>query len=123
MVNTLTLTNTCTRFYRFQFLPFSHFGLIDQSLIIRFFFSGGLPRYRKSAEQGIVDAQHKLALLYKEGRGVPRTGGEAAWWFLKAADQGHAGAASNLGEMYKLASTRAPPPLSQDLQPKRSNSP
>ena len=52
------------------------------------------------AEQGDVDAQAYLGLMYAEGKGVPEDDAEAVKWFLKAAEQGNAYAQYNLGFMY-----------------------
>jgi TPR repeat protein len=38
--------------------------------------------------------------MYYTGQGVPQDDAEAARWYRKAADQGHAGAQFNLGAMY-----------------------
>jgi TPR repeat protein len=40
------------------------------------------------AEQGYVDAQYTMGLLYKNGRGVPRNDTQAERWFKRAAEQG-----------------------------------
>lgn len=53
------------------------------------------------AEKGDPNAQYNLAILYYEGRGVPRNYAEAAKWYRKAADQGDVSAQYNLGNMYK----------------------
>jgi TPR repeat protein len=71
---------------------------------------GQLPRdyaeaaswYLKAAEQGQVNAQSNLGLMYAEGRGVPRNYVEAVRWYTKAAEQGDAGAQGNLAIMYQL---------------------
>ena len=44
------------------------------------------------AETGDPLAQHVLACRYAEGAGLPRDMERAAFWFRKAAEQGHAGA-------------------------------
>ena len=38
--------------------------------------------------------------MYDQGQGVPQSSKEAAIWFRKAADQGHAAGHFNLGVMY-----------------------
>ena len=48
--------------------------------------------FRKSANQGFAEAQHKLGVLYDGGKGLPQDYSEAAKWYRKAADQGHAAA-------------------------------
>jgi uncharacterized protein len=55
---------------------------------------------RKAAEQGSVESQFNLGLMYSEGNGVTRDYAEAAKWFRKAADQGLAVAQFSLGKMY-----------------------
>ena len=52
------------------------------------------------ADQGDVDAQFKLGVIYDIGLGVPENDAEAVKWYRKAAEQGHANAQSNLGFMY-----------------------
>ena len=52
------------------------------------------------AEQGDVEAQFKLRVMYDNGQGVPQDNATAAKWFTKAAEQGHANAQYNLGVMY-----------------------
>ena len=52
------------------------------------------------AEQGHVDAQNLLGIMYREGHGVPQDHVEAAKWFRLAAEQGFAGAQASLGVTY-----------------------
>ena len=40
----------------------------------------------KAADQGHAHAQHKLGLMFSEGRGVAQTDVEATRWYRKAAD-------------------------------------
>jgi TPR repeat protein len=47
-----------------------------------------------------ADAQHRLAVKYANGDGVPVDMQKAAYWFGKAAEQGHARAQYNIGVMY-----------------------
>ena len=56
--------------------------------------------YRKAAEQGDVEAQHNLGLMYYNGEGVAEDNAEAVKWFRKAAEQGYARAQYGLGFMY-----------------------
>jgi TPR repeat protein len=56
--------------------------------------------FKPLAEQGDVEAQHNLAVLFKTGKGVMKDLKKAAQWFRKAADQGLAEAQFNLGHMY-----------------------
>ena len=57
--------------------------------------------FLKAADQGYATAQFNLALMYYNGRGVPRDYQAAARWYRKAADQGNAKAQYNLGQMVK----------------------
>ena len=41
-----------------------------------------------------------LGVLYADGDGVPKDPGQAAQWYLKAAEQGNAVAQNNLGVLY-----------------------
>ena len=52
------------------------------------------------AEQGHVDAQNLLGIMYREGHGVLQDHVEAAKWFRLAAEQGFAGAQASLGVTY-----------------------
>ena len=56
--------------------------------------------FRKAAEQGDVDAQLWLGVMYANGKGVPEDDQEAASWYYRAAEQGHAEAQFRLGVMY-----------------------
>jgi TPR repeat protein len=56
--------------------------------------------YRKAAEQGDVDAQVLLGLLYDLGHGVPQDFTQAASWYRKAAEQGNVDAQYYLGTDY-----------------------
>ena len=55
--------------------------------------------YRQAADQGHAEAQFRLGLLYRDGRGVPQVRTVAAMWLRRASDQGHAEAPSRLGDM------------------------
>ena len=52
------------------------------------------------ADQGDVDAQYNLGVIYSIGLGVPENDAEAVKWNRKAAEQGYAKAQYNLGVMY-----------------------
>ena len=56
-----------------------------------------LPEIRASAEEGNVDAQKILGMLYANGTGVPEDAVEAARWYWSAAEQGDADAQYILG--------------------------
>lgn len=52
------------------------------------------------AEQGNLDAQLKLASIFRSHQGM-KNGKKAVKWFTKAADQGHMKSHWRLGDMYK----------------------
>ena len=56
--------------------------------------------FKKLAEQGNAAAQYNLAVMYKNGRGVPKDEQRAVTWFQEAAVQGDVAAQYNLGVMY-----------------------
>jgi len=56
--------------------------------------------YIRKAEDGDVDAQYNLGVIYYHGEGVPRDFEKAYIWFRKAAEQDDADAQYNLGFMY-----------------------
>ncbi len=56
--------------------------------------------FKPLAEQGDVQAQYNLGVLYHNGTGVPQDYAEAVKWCRKAAEQGDARAQSDLGAAY-----------------------
>ena len=56
--------------------------------------------YRRAAEQGDVDSQWNLGVMYDIGRGVVHNDKEAVKWYRLAAERGDAKAQNNLGWMY-----------------------
>ena len=52
--------------------------------------------YRKAAEQGNAYGQNKLAIMYRNAKGVSQDDKEAVKWYRKAAEQGLAVAHNNL---------------------------
>ena len=56
--------------------------------------------YRLAADQGEVQAQYCLGMMYYRGEGVPQDYVQAAKWYRLAADQGYAHAQANLGLKY-----------------------
>ncbi|KAF9167036.1 hypothetical protein DFQ26_006054 [Actinomortierella ambigua] len=52
-----------------------------------------------SGGQGNADAQNALGVMFYNGRGTMMNTAEAKRWFQKAAEQGHAGAQTNLGAL------------------------
>jgi len=55
---------------------------------------------KKLAEQGDVNAQYNLGVMYNNGTGVEQNFKEAVKWYRKAAEQGQVYAQSNLGVIY-----------------------
>ena len=55
---------------------------------------------REAAEQGDMEAQFNLGLMYDNGQGVAENDVEAVRWYRKSAEQGDANAQNNLGGMY-----------------------
>jgi TPR repeat protein len=61
-----------------------------------------LQEWRPLAEQGNLDAQNNLALMYYKGMGVPQDYAEASKWYRLSAEQGVAVAQKNLGYLYDM---------------------
>ncbi len=57
--------------------------------------------YKKAAQQGSVDAETDIALMYANGKGVTRDPAQAVAWFRRAAEGGDASAQYNLALMYE----------------------
>jgi TPR repeat protein len=57
---------------------------------------------RRSAEQGMTQAQYNLGLLYENGTGVERSLAAATGWWERAAEQGHIEAQVATGTQYFL---------------------
>lgn len=58
------------------------------------------PWMEKAAKGNFTEAQHDLAILYEEGKGVKASMPMAAEWYLKAADNGSMPAQFKLVKMY-----------------------
>lgn len=67
----------------------------DGPVFIRLYVAGG------GAVKSVA-GQHKIALMYYIGMGVPKDYVQAAKWYRLAADQGEASAQLSLGTMYSL---------------------
>lgn len=59
-----------------------------------------IDNYLAKAQEGDLDAQYNLGIIYYNGQGVPKDYKEALNWFLQASQQGDADAQYNLGIMY-----------------------
>lgn len=57
---------------------------------------------REAAEQGDMEAQNGLGMMYVRGKGVAQDYDEAVRLFRKAAESDHAPAQKNLGQMYRM---------------------
>ncbi len=53
------------------------------------------------AESGDADAQYRIGVMYRDGKGVPRYISEALIWFRRAAEQNEARAQAALGDIYR----------------------
>ncbi|MFM2444751.1 MAG: hypothetical protein RJB09_1937 [Pseudomonadota bacterium] len=62
-------------------------------------FTSAAEFFRKAAERGNMDGAYSLAVLYREGRGVPQDIPEAAKWLRRAADDHIAAAEVELAIM------------------------
>ena len=62
--------------------------------------AASLEETQRLANQGYVDAQNNLGLMYYDGEGVRQDYAKAAEWYQKAANQGVGQAQFNLGVMY-----------------------
>ncbi len=58
--------------------------------------------YLKAARQDYPKAQHNLALLYEDGRGIKQDYRQAAIWYEKAASAGFSESQNNLAVLYLL---------------------
>lgn len=65
-------------------------------------YATALQEFRPLAEQGNVNAQFALGVMYDEGQGVPQDYEEAAKWWRNSAEQGDADAQFNIGFMYEF---------------------
>ncbi len=63
-------------------------------------YTTALREWRPLAEQGVVEAQYNIGVLYYHGQGVPQDFRQARHWWKKAAAQGLAKAQRNLGMLY-----------------------
>mmetsp|Transcript_47097 Transcript_47097/g.109940 ORF Transcript_47097/g.109940 Transcript_47097/m.109940 type:complete len:111 (+) Transcript_47097:2-334(+) len=64
--------------------------------------------YHRAADQGHLDAQCELGLLYRDGTGVPQDDREAARLFRRAANKGHAGAQCELAACFRSGRVALP---------------
>ena len=61
---------------------------------------GGIWAFTKLAQTGDTRYQEELALMYSDGKFVPKDYAEAVKWFRKAAERGNSECQYNLGTMY-----------------------
>ena len=79
-----------------------YFGMLLLSavvmiLAVRLTVASELDSIKAKAEQGFVNAQFILGVMYDTGRGVPQNDAEAVRWFRMAAEQGNADAQVHAG--------------------------
>jgi hypothetical protein len=65
-------------------------------------FARALRIWMPLADKGDVESQFNLGRMYARGDGVQRDLKEAAYWFEKAAKNGHLGSAERLSHMYEV---------------------
>jgi uncharacterized protein len=63
-------------------------------------FAEALKNLQPIAEKGNADAQFRLGLMYREGKGVAQDDKQGVSWLSKAAEQGQAEAQENLAFSY-----------------------
>jgi len=56
--------------------------------------------FKAMADKGDARSQYNLAVMCKNGKGVPQDYAEAFKWYQMAAEQGHVGAQFNVATMY-----------------------
>jgi FOG: TPR repeat, SEL1 subfamily len=66
-------------------------------------------------EQGDPNAQHNLAVMYYQGKGIKQDKQKAFYWYTKAAEQGEPKAQYNLATMYHQGDG-----IKQDIQKQQS---
>lgn len=76
------------------FFVFPMVGICDADYdrcVINFGDNGNLPltSLLQRAEEGLVEAQYCLAVVYHEGKNVARDRAQAAVWYLRAGQKGH----------------------------------
>ena len=64
-------------------------------------YAGAARLLQPLAEAGNHAAQYNLALMYRDGQGIPRDSAAAQKWFTKSAEQGDADAQNDLAAMYQ----------------------
>ena len=60
--------------------------------------------YAQAAQQGLPAAQHKLAMMYEHGKGVPQDNMTACKWYLLASKNGHEPSSQRLNAMTRQMS-------------------
>ena len=93
------------------FLPALFVSLLSNSVLAGFedgiaaYQANDLPlaykEFREAAENGHVDSQYNLALMYEKGIGTAKDEKEATVWYRKAAARGNTFAQYNLAVMYE----------------------
>ena len=64
-------------------------------------YAAAIAEWRPLADQGNLEAQFGMGIIYENGRGIGRDYTEASSWYTMAAEGGHPGAQFNLGNMYQ----------------------
>ena len=85
--------------FLFSFSVFADFQA-GKDAYVRGDFQTALKNWKPLAEQGNIEAQINLGVMYYKGVGVTQDNKEAVKWYRLAAEQGYARAQHNLGFMY-----------------------
>ena len=64
-------------------------------------YATAIAEWQPLADQGNLEAQFGMGIIYENGRGIGRDNTQAAEWYTLAAEGGHPGAQFNLGNMYQ----------------------
>lgn len=83
-----------------QPLPASSQALLETTVRLEALTVSDFTEVVSEAQSGHPEAQYLMALLYDEGRFVPRDFAVARRWMLKSAEQGYVPAQTGMGEMY-----------------------
>lgn len=66
-------------------------------------YESALKEWQKVADDGNVDAQNNIGVMYEKGQGLTQSDEQAIVWYTKAANQGSASSQFNLGIKYYKA--------------------
>ena len=87
-----------------------------ESLYRRGIFRQALPSLMEAAKRGHPRAQALIGAMYWNGRGVPKDLQQSAYWYTKAAAQGHRAAQYNLAGLYEMGAGGLPKDMVKSAQ-------